>query len=513
MTAQTLPPYDRPTVDVERLETAETLPALGPDDLPLIVASGVAIHPWSAPPVRAAKREVVLQGATYQVFAADGVAVFSLRDEARADEVRQFAEGARRWSDAQARTVLADAVAIHEVADDGRSFETDACAIGTLADLPVLGWSLDEKLALIERLCWGMSSVHAAGLVHGALRPCDVWFDDDLAPRIAGIGLVDIHAAVGGDTENVFGYGAFAAPEVRTGDRPTVRSDVYSIGQILYFALLEQIPLVEGTSLRPLHEMSHAPAGLVRIVRRCTCADPLRRYASTLELLAELRRYGRWDSVGLAHPDARDENLTGLMREPGQPTSRRDGGNAATSNDKTEASTSDAPSARPAILPADPTRVRSGLSRWIAGGAAAALALTILSLWFSPSRFARRYAARANLSADDVGVRAEAVRSVVASGDRNFAGYAFPGANLSHLDLADGRLDGTNLAGATLLGTNLSAASMEGTNLTGAHLENATLAGVDATGIIGLDAAHCDEATQLPEPWTCEDGRPVSGTR
>ncbi len=87
------------------------------------------------------------------------------------------------------------------------------------------------------------------------------------------------------------------------GDALDPRSDIFSLGRVLYFLLCGKHRLLPGEDLLPLDELADAPDGLVRVVRKCTRLDPADRYQTIKQLLADLVRYDQNEAVGVAHPD------------------------------------------------------------------------------------------------------------------------------------------------------------------------------------------------------------------
>jgi serine/threonine-protein kinase len=95
-------------------------------------------------------------------------------------------------------------------------------------------WSLDEVLRLGRQLCRGLAHLHKRGLIHRDVSPENVWFDER---HVAHLGDFDsaIPAAGAGDLRPIT-TNSFAAPEEREGGPLDARSDLYSLGGVLYVA-------------------------------------------------------------------------------------------------------------------------------------------------------------------------------------------------------------------------------------------------------------------------------------
>ena len=148
-------------------------------------------------------------------------------------------------------------------------------------------------------LCQATAAVHQAGVLHRDIKAHNIM-------REAGgrIVLMDFGAGqmldARSDDERASGTPAYMAPEVLAGGRATARSDIYSLGVLLYYLVTGAYP-VEGHSWtdfilaharferRPLGDVRpDVPSRFVRIVERATALHPDDRYASPGAMLADL---------------------------------------------------------------------------------------------------------------------------------------------------------------------------------------------------------------------------------
>ena len=299
--------------------------------------AGDATRPESATRIKVARPppeavfDITLEGplstrATSQMYRAirgddSEVMVTTLAPDASGEEERRFLAGANAMLTLGARP---DILTVYEVSADARCFVSELWTIGSCADLPALHLPLARKLDLVRRVCAAMTALHEAGAVHGCLCPGNVLLDDDLNPVLSEVGVVDVAKSM--FTADEYGYDAFASPEALAGQPLGVASDVFSIGRFIEYVLLDEVPAIECAALPQLNALAaKAPAGLVRIVRRCTARLPGRRYSSVAELDRDLGRYGQHETVGIALEDSNEQNLTGLMSSLRPAFTRRPG--------------------------------------------------------------------------------------------------------------------------------------------------------------------------------------------
>jgi eukaryotic-like serine/threonine-protein kinase len=139
------------------------------------------------------------------------------------------------------------------------------------------GFSLEESWPTVTRLCQALSAAHAS-LAHGAVCPSMVRLDQG-AVRLAGTGLVAPLVALGAAEME------FIAPEVRRGETPTVRSDIYSVGAILYTLLSGALPTPDVALSSRVEGVA---ATLDVILESCLSDDPSERFERAETLRAAL---------------------------------------------------------------------------------------------------------------------------------------------------------------------------------------------------------------------------------
>lgn len=176
----------------------------------------------------------------------------------------------------------------------------DHAANGSAEDLPALEWKVKSAVAFFDKLCATVERAHERGALHRCLKPSNVLLDADLNPTLCDFDMVDL-PTLAAESRDVGGYRAYAAPEELLGhgtQSPT--ADVYSLGRILHFLLLGAPPAIAVGAAPALEELEAQPAGLVRIIRKCTMRAPEARYQEVADLRHDLARYEDYESVGVA---------------------------------------------------------------------------------------------------------------------------------------------------------------------------------------------------------------------
>ena len=159
--------------------------------------------------------------------------------------------------------------------------------------------SPDKATEIARQICAGLAAAHERGVIHRDLKPANVMLDGAGKIRITDFGLAGLAASI--QTEEArAGTPAYMAPEQLAGREVTTKSDIYSLGLILYeiltgkrafeaSTLQELVRLREsGTITNPSTLLRDLDPLIERVILRCLEADPGKRPASALQVAAAL---------------------------------------------------------------------------------------------------------------------------------------------------------------------------------------------------------------------------------
>lgn len=157
----------------------------------------------------------------------------------------------------------------------------------------------DKALEITRKLCAGLAAAHEKGVLHRDLKPSNIMLDGRGHVLITDFGLAGLaDQMTGAELRN--GTPAYMAPEQLAGTEVSIRSDIYSLGLVLYevftgkrafeaSTLAELVRLhTETTPASPTTLVKDLDPAVERVILRCLDADPRNRPASALAVAAAL---------------------------------------------------------------------------------------------------------------------------------------------------------------------------------------------------------------------------------
>jgi serine/threonine protein kinase len=195
---------------------------------------------------------------------------------------------------------------------------------------------LGTALQLTQEVAEALHYAHTQGVVHRDIKPANILITADGHAKIADFGIAKLNQTQLTQHGRVLGSPAYMAPEQLSDEGGDARSDLFSLGVVLYFMLTGQRPF-QGSSIatvcfklanhEPLavanYDMSFPPA-LDLVVSRAIAKNPAQRYQSGAEMARDIQRLR--ESCGLLQTAGLEQNATPQVpSEPGPNTSTSPG--------------------------------------------------------------------------------------------------------------------------------------------------------------------------------------------
>ncbi|MGF1473591.1 MAG: Stk1 family PASTA domain-containing Ser/Thr kinase [Rubrobacteraceae bacterium] len=234
------------------------------------------------------------------------VALKVLRDQYAEDT--EFAERFKREARNAASLSHPNIVSVYDrgVDEDGTSY---------IAMEHVPGGSLKERISqegfldadasvqIASQITKALEAAHGRGVIHRDIKPHNILLTSEGQVKVADFGIARASASTSISRTNlVLGTASYMSPEQALGESVDPRSDLYSLGVVLFEMLTGQLPYTADNpvavsmkhvneSLRPPKEVNpEIPASLDAVVTKLLAKDPADRYQGATELAEDLRR-------------------------------------------------------------------------------------------------------------------------------------------------------------------------------------------------------------------------------
>jgi serine/threonine protein kinase len=161
---------------------------------------------------------------------------------------------------------------------------------------------LDDVVELMFRCAKALHYAHSRGVIHRDIKPSNIMLTNDSDVRIIDFGIALVAGSEISRIEGIAGSPSYMSPEQVQSLDLTNRSDLYSLGAVMYELLTGKRPFRAGNLAKLLHQIVYAtpapihslrsdvPEEIENVVAMAMQKDPLRRYASGLDFAAELTR-------------------------------------------------------------------------------------------------------------------------------------------------------------------------------------------------------------------------------
>ncbi len=161
--------------------------------------------------------------------------------------------------------------------------------------------TVGTALSIAKQICEGLSEAHSLGVIHRDLKPNNIMIDDNGNAKIMDFGIARSLKTKGITGSGIMiGTPEYMSPEQVEGKKVDQRSDIYSLGIILYEIVTGKVPFEGDTPFSigmkhtgeipddPKLLNAQIPEEFNQLILKCLAKDREERYQSTEELLSEL---------------------------------------------------------------------------------------------------------------------------------------------------------------------------------------------------------------------------------
>ena len=219
-----------------------------------------------------------------------------------------FVERFRREAQAAARLNQPNIVGVYDSGADGETqyIVMEFIEGRTLAEFTAGGGAFTpfSAIEVAEKVCDALAYAHVAGVIHRDIKPANVMVTRQGVVKVMDFGIARIVAGpeTAPQTSAVLGTAAYISPEQAQGQAVDGRTDIYSLGAVLYEMLTGRPPFTGDTPVavayKQVNEMPappssvnpEVPSQLDAVVMRALAKNPANRYQTADEFRADLER-------------------------------------------------------------------------------------------------------------------------------------------------------------------------------------------------------------------------------
>lgn len=187
-----------------------------------------------------------------------------------------------------------------------------------------------EALHFSMQIAKALEHAHSRGIIHRDIKPHNIMILKDGSVKVADFGIARIASAQNTLTREALGSVHYISPEQAKGGRVDNRTDLYSLGVVMYQMLTGRPPYdgetpvsvaiqhINGNLLPPSQLNSSIPTGLEQIIMRAMAVAPENRYNSATDMLRDMEEFRRDPTIVFGRASANAQARAAQPR-PAQP--------------------------------------------------------------------------------------------------------------------------------------------------------------------------------------------------
>lgn len=161
--------------------------------------------------------------------------------------------------------------------------------------------STQEVIQLMDQLCSALDYAHNNGIVHRDIKPANILMDKEGKPFIVDFGVARLETSTLTEAGTTIGTPSYMSPEQVMGKKVDRRSDIFSLGSILYELLTGRRAFLAQSITTVIYKIINEeppalsevkrglPGGFEQVISKALAKDPDDRYSTCTELAADLR--------------------------------------------------------------------------------------------------------------------------------------------------------------------------------------------------------------------------------
>ena len=191
-----------------------------------------------------------------------------------------------------------------------------------------LNWK--ETLHFSIQIAKALEHAHSRGIVHRDIKPHNVMVLKNGSIKVTDFGIARIMSNNNTLTKEALGSVHYISPEQAKGGRVDNRSDLYSLGVVMYEMMTGRAPYdgespvavaiqhINGGAPMPSTLNPNIPGGLEQIIMKAMAVDPDQRYSSATEMLVDLEEFRKNPSILFDHSDKGDIDAATMLDQVAQ---------------------------------------------------------------------------------------------------------------------------------------------------------------------------------------------------